>query len=244
MFTFINGNYEEAYMEECVCSEENVIDQFNALLKVISQYNYPYYQEVSRCLKDIKIYNEELYEHSRNVAFFSLLLGSHFYKSNKEINELYIASLLHDYGKLFIPKNILEKPDILSKKERQKIEIHSIAGYVYLKQHTKLPTNILYGVLDHHERVDGCGYLLCKKEYKISNYAKIIAIADVYDSMISDRVYRKCIPKEKVEEYIRSNAGTHFNYDLSILFLDLLRIIPVSDLVSMKQQLKNEFKIL
>lgn len=226
-------------MRNYSCSNQDIIIKFNYLMKIISKTNETeYYQEVLRCLTEMKAYNDELYEHSENVAFYSILIASIFYKNKKEIMELYTAALLHDYGKIFIPKNIIEKPGILSKNERRKIELHSIAGYIFLKQHTSLPSSVLCGILDHHEKVDGSGYILCKKGYRISNYAKIISIADVYDSMISDRVYRKQIPKIKVKEYIKSKAGSHFDNNLSLLFLTMINDISENDLIYMKKIFK------
>jgi HD-GYP domain-containing protein (c-di-GMP phosphodiesterase class II) len=204
----------------------------NQLIKIIS--NNP---DVIRCCISMKNYNENLYDHSINVAYLSMVFGSSCYKNLNEITELFIASILHDYGKMYISRSILDKPGMLTADERKKIEMHSIMGYIHLKKQTKLSNNILYGVLDHHEKVDGSGYSQGKKSCEISDYAKIITIADVYDAMISDRVYRKKFQRDEVSDYINNNAGNHFDKELVHKFLNLIEEIP--NLENLEMRLKS-----
>ncbi len=133
--------------------------------------------EIQKCFDRIRSYSYELYIHSANVALLSGILGIYDYGVCQEMIELSTAALLHDYGKIFISKCILEKADALTEDERKTIELHSIAGYFYLKQETNLNERILNAILDHHEKLDGSGYGLRKKGSSISDFAKIIAIA-------------------------------------------------------------------
>jgi HD-GYP domain-containing protein (c-di-GMP phosphodiesterase class II) len=110
--------------------------------------------------------------------------------SKKEIEEVTIAGLLHDIGKIKLDKNILHKPGNLSKKEFDHIKKHSQFGYDIIKSQN-ISTDIKMGVLLHHEKIDGSGYPLGLKGADIHKYAKIIAIADIYDAMTSDRPHRK-----------------------------------------------------
>lgn len=165
-------------------------------------------QNISKYLTEINGYSKELYEHSINVGILSLIVGINSCDNKKYLLELFTSALLHDYGKLNIPKRILEKRDVLTKSERSEMEKHPSCGYQFLKQDNKLSREVLLGILDHHERVDGRGYGNGKCEEEISKLAKTIMIADVYDAMISDRVYRKRIGRGIVYEYLFKCAGT------------------------------------
>lgn len=192
--------------------------------------------DVLRCCISMKNYNENLYDHSCNVAFLSLLLGESYYKNLDEILELFIAALLHDYGKMYIARSILDKPGPLTTDERKTIEMHSVMGYLHLKAQTNFSNNILNGILDHHEKADGSGYSKGKISSDISNYAKIITLADVYDAMISDRVYRGRIQRDSVHEYIIKNAGTSFDKELAKMFLN--QVNEISNLAAAEMKFK------
>lgn len=166
--------------------------------------------DISRYIDEIGSYSKELYSHSINVAILSVILGINIFDREKDITELFTSALLHDYGKLSLPKCILDKRDVLTKSERYEIEKHTSCGYQILKEDNKLSNDVLMGILDHHERVDGSGYGNRKHEEEISKLAKVIMIADVYDAMISDRVYRKKIGRSVVYEHLFKNAGKEF----------------------------------
>lgn len=175
---------------------------------------------ISKLFGKLCMYNEELYRHSINVSILSMIIGSYVHDDIKEIKDLFVAGLLHDYGKLFIPREIINKCKGLTLKERRVVETHTTLGYLHLKKETKLNNKILSGVLEHHERIDGTGYGDKKHELNISSYAKIIMIADVYDAMISDRVYRRKIDRGIVYEYLLNNAGRHFSNELIKCFIN------------------------
>lgn len=162
----------------------------------------------------------ELARHSINVALLSVIIGLNVFEDKNEIQDLFISGLLHDYGKLFIPYKILNKSSKLTVKEREEIKKHTILGYRYLKDEKCFSKDILWGVLDHHERVDGTGYGKGKTGKDISKLAKIIMIADVYDAMISDRVYKVSLDRGTVYEYLFYYAGKHFSKTLIKKFIN------------------------
>ncbi|WP_177504321.1 HD domain-containing phosphohydrolase [Anaerosinus sp.] len=131
-----------------------------------------------------------LLHHSINVAILSGVLGRWLHLPKQELHNLIIAGLLHDIGKTQIDKELLNKPGKLTPIEFKEVKQHSKKGFDIL-QHTKLFENkdILLGVLQHHERLDGSGYPLGVTADKIHKFAKIIAIADIYDAMASNKVY-------------------------------------------------------
>ena len=166
---------------------------------------------VYKYVKDMAECSRQLYIHSINVAILSLIMGIKVIDDSKKLAELFTAALLHDYGKLFVPAKILNKTCGLTEHERCEIEKHSEIGYQRLLTDKYFNDRVLLGVLEHHERMDGTGYAKGKCGSDISSYAKIIMIADVYDAMISDRVYRTRIDRGIVYEYLFSNAGKHFS---------------------------------
>lgn len=170
--------------------------------------NYP---DVNKYFNMLWQNGNELVRHSINVAILSLIIGIYVFEDISETKDLFISGLLHDYGKLFIPTKILNKSGKLTLKEREEIKKHTILGYKYLKKGKCFSKDVLLGVLDHHERVDGTGYVKGKTSKDISKLAKVIMIADVYDAMISDRVYRQRLDRGIVYEYLFANAGKHFS---------------------------------
>lgn len=205
---------------------KNEIEILDGLYNVFEK-SILYEPDVAKCFNKIKNYSNELFHHSLNVAILSVVLGIHHYHKQQTLEELFVSALFHDYGKIFISRCILEKTDTLTLDERKTIELHSIAGYFYLKQETKFNERMLNAILDHHERVDGSGYGLCKDSGSISDYAKIIAISDVYDAMISDRIYRKSLDRNIVMEYMIKNCGKQFESALANEFLGLIKVVDI-----------------
>lgn len=219
------------------CTYNNIVKPYNTehILNSIL-----YNKNVNKYFTDIKNYNRMLYFHSLNVAMLSMLVGTCLYDDIKELSELAIAALLHDYGKVFISKSIHEKQDALTCKERKIIEQHSILGFMKLKQESAFSENILNGILDHHERMDGSGYNFGKTSHYISSYAKIIMIADVFDAMISDREYRKHMEPCVVKEYLISKSGSDFDSYLTELFL---KQINTYDYIAIKNNVINRIDV-
>ncbi len=178
--------------------------------------------EIIKCIRELQSFSMELFEHSVNTALVSLLLGMKAGLTFCGLKEIYIAGLLHDYGKLLIPKTILEKKDRLTPEERKVIELHPAAGFLSLQRDTMLSERVVYAVLDHHEKPDGSGYGSRKMGDSITEYAKIISIADVYDAMASDRTYRKAIDINIIRDYLHMSAGRGHDYKLVMLFMELL----------------------
>ncbi len=140
-------------------------------------------------LHNIRCYSEYTFKHSLNVAITAGILGKWCGYKRAELKDLILTGLLHDIGKLFIPLSILNKPDRLSDEEFVIIKKHPQEAYQLLKD-ARLSENIKLGIFQHHECLDGSGYPLGLIDDEICSEAKIIAIADIYDSITSDRVYR------------------------------------------------------
>lgn len=176
------------------------------------------------CFNHMAEYSSELNRHSLNVAILSIMLGICFYEDDISLEELFISALLHDYGKVFIPQQVLEKKGQFTWDERKLVELHPYMGYTFLKRNYSFTDNMLIGIIDHHEKVDGSGYGNQKCLDNISDYGKIIAITDVYDAMVSDRSYRKGVSPDKVIRYIMNNTGIFFDPVMTEAFVYCLNI--------------------
>ncbi|MDD4910176.1 MAG: HD-GYP domain-containing protein [Candidatus Omnitrophica bacterium] len=130
--------------------------------------------------------------------------------NNKFLENLHIASLLHDIGKIGVPESILNKEGPLDAVERKRIEEHTLIG-VNILQPIKELEEALAGVKYHHERYDGSGYPEGLKGEGIPLIAAIISVADSFDAMTTDRPYRKALSRETAFEELRSQSGRQFN---------------------------------
>ncbi len=150
-------------------------------------------------LKELKDYHVETYEHSLRVGFLSIFLGIENNFSEKDIKLLGYAGLLHDLGKLDIPKKILNKKSKLTKVERKKIEEHSEKGFSRLKNFEEIREIILR----HHKYQINSYPKKIKIKKEISNLAQIVAIADMYDALSNKRIYKKSLNDEKVKKILK-----------------------------------------
>ena len=141
----------------------------------------------------MKSIDDTVYAHSINVALISRAIGKWLKLPKSELNELTIAGMLHDIGKAEIPSEILNKTGKLTDEEFELIKSHALKGSKLLKK-AGFNSDIQFAALQHHERSDGSGYPRGLEADEISDFASIIAIADVYDAMTSARSYRtpKC----------------------------------------------------
>lgn len=170
---------------------QEILGSIQTITKAIMEESakHPHLFDMLQCMRDV---SDGVYTHSINVAIISATLGKWLRFSKYDQEQLALAGMLHDVGKLMIPENILLKPFKLTDEEYTIIKSHALKGYTHLKA-MPLDEHIKYGILMHHERCNGSGYPTGVKGDKIDRYAKILAIADVYDAMTSSRVYRDSI---------------------------------------------------
>ena len=128
---------------------------------------------------------------------------------------------MHDVGKIGIPNEIINKPDKLTEAEYALIKSHAIKGYDILKPISEMP-DLAIGARWHHERYDGKGYPDGKVGEDIPEIARIICVADCYDAMSSDRVYRKALPQRLVRQEIERNMGTQFDPTIAKVMLQMI----------------------
>ena len=223
-----NGVYKEGVLAlkeiiNCLVIGEDIDSE---QIKEISNTLYEEIQNNNLILDQIKKFKSEnkyTYNHSVNVALYSLLIGKWIGLNEIEMKKVVKAGLLHDIGKTKIAPEIISKKGKLTKKEFETIKTHSEIGYEMSKAIPNIDEDVRQAILSHHEREDGSGYPCGLKGNKINLYAKILAIADVYDALTSERVYKdKSTPFEAIEEFRK--MGIH-SFDIKILNIFFKSII-------------------
>ena len=170
-------------------------------------------------LHNMRQYDDFTYMHSMNVSLICNVFAKWLGMSEQDIDIVTLGGLLHDIGKLKIPDNIIRKPDKLSPAEYNIIKTHSLQGYKIL-QTKMLDENVKQCALMHHERCDGSGYPLGLESDKINMYAKIVAIADVYDAMTAARIYRGPLCPFKVISIFESEGLQKYDSHFILTFLE------------------------
>ena len=150
-------------------------------------------------------------EHTRRVATLAVEIGERLGLSPKRLRSLAIGGLLHDMGKLSVPTSILQKPGKLDDDEFELIKQHPERGRELLVELGGFDACVQSLVLDHHERLDGTGYPRGLAADELDLPTRILAVADVYDALVSNRVYRAAWPIEHALEHLRSEAGIAFD---------------------------------
>ena len=174
---------------------------------------------VDLIIKTLYEKNEKLEEHAQRVSKLCERMGEVLGLFDYQIKELKTVGLLHDIGKIAISETILNKPSKLTDQEWKEIKRHPEIGYRILKTDTNFSKMAEY-VLAHHERWDGKGYPRGLKGSEIPYESRIIAIADAYDAMVSERLYSDAISQEDALFELEKNAGIQFDPKLVNVFIE------------------------
>lgn len=184
-------------------------------------------------LVDIKSMDNYTYSHCVNVAVISLVIGISLKLPRSKLVYLCTGALLHDIGKIFIPKEILLKPGKLTDEEFDIIKTHPKLGYDFLYKFRDLSSHCKAIVLQHHERYDGNGYPNQMIGCDINCLARIVTVADVYDALTSDRPYKRAMCPSDALEFLMSNSGSLFDYEIVNMFCKVIVAYPNGTLVSL-----------
>ncbi|NMP31920.1 response regulator [Thalassotalea sp. M1531] len=168
--------------------------------------------------------SDETGQHIKRVAEMSRLLASYVPSlSESDINSVFLASPMHDIGKIAIPKEILHKPGKLTEEEMTVMKTHAEKGYELLKNSKRrLSTAASIIAKEHHEKWDGTGYPLGLKGEEIHIYGRIVALADVFDALTHKRQYKNAWTIDDAITYIKDNSGKHFDPALVDILIDHL----------------------
>ncbi len=166
--------------------------------------------------------SNETEAHSTRIEQYCHAIGRKLQLSSREMDELSLLALLHDIGKVSIQHDILKKPGPLTPAEWEEMKRHSEIGYRIARATPELSV-VADLILLHHERWDGAGYPRGLKEAAIPLACRILGVADAFDAMTNDRIYRKAMRWETAIRELEENAGTQFDPDVIQVFLDVLR---------------------
>lgn len=207
--TFFNlGNFRTSTMDE---------------IRIISKQLQEKMTDLNALINDIVFYGsgaDSIYRHSINVAVLSNLLGKWIGLEDKKVLLLTYSGLLHDIGKTQIDSKIFSTNMPLTEDELKKMKSHPLLGYKIVNEINFLDKSVAQGILMHHERIDGSGYPLGLQNDKISQFAKIISIADVFDAINSNRSYRKKKLPFEALEIIKEESFGKLDYTYCNIFLD------------------------
>lgn len=189
-------------------------------------------QDALTSLARLKSFDDYTFAHCVNVCILSLALGKQMGLEKADLEDLGTGAILHDIGKMLVPDAVLNKPGKLTDDE-----------FVIMKSHAELGGNMLCGAkinkaallvaTQHHERYDGSGYYKGLAKNGIHLYARIAAVADVYDAMTSIRVYQKGLTPEEALKRLYLMRGTHFQPEIVERFIRCLGIYPIGTIVEL-----------
>ena len=160
--------------------------------------------------------------HSERVTEMAIALAQELNLPEQQIEDLEYAALLHDIGKIGIDERILGKNGGLTSEEWEKIREHTLIGAKIIEP-VEFLKNSYQAIYYHHERYDGSGYPAGKKGEEIPLFARIIAVADAYDAMNSDRPYRKKLSEDEIIQELREQAGGQFDPEVAQALISILK---------------------
>ncbi|HUF04698.1 MAG TPA: HD domain-containing phosphohydrolase [Aridibacter sp.] len=241
-FDFIKRPFELDYLESAVTRafekfehglvtshyqsglEDLLAHRSAALDKALEDIENSYRVTLKALVQALETRDFETHGHSERVVTFSLRLGHELGLSHDALRDLELGALLHDIGKIGVPDAILRKPSKLTEQEWEKMKLHPVHGYRILRNIPFLG-GAARVVFQHHERWDGTGYPSRLKGETIDIGARIFAVIDAFDAMISDRVYRRGRPYEEAVKELDACAGSQFDP----LIVEAFRNVPRED---------------
>lgn len=238
---------KDIIIEEAV-SDKLRIDTLTRLKRIVEDTGN--FEELTPCIsgivdsvienKDILLhinklnsYHNYTYIHCVNVGILSVCIGVKLDYDKEKLIKLGMSGILHDIGKNNVPLEILDKPGKLTNEEFDIIKMHPIYGYTMIKGVIDLSSITKMGILQHHERCDGSGYPSGLIGDDISDFGKIIAIADTYDALTSDRSYRPAYTSCDAYEYLIGDGGTQYDSDMLKVFSKCVAVFPVGGCVEL-----------
>lgn len=183
-------------------------------------------KDIILTLSRLRSVDDYTYEHSVNVCVVSLIMGMDYGLDEMALKNLGVGAILHDVGKVGVSEEILKSPSKLTTAQFDEVKTHTEYGYQIL-MYSEVPEEAAEIALYHHERYDGTGYNRGMGGKDIPLLSRIVTLADAYDAMSNDRVYKKKLPPDKVYREIATLGGIHFDYDIAARFLSRLDLYPV-----------------
>ncbi len=184
-------------------------------------------------LTDIRSFDDYTFGHSVNVCVLSIITALSLGYSEPKLKELGVGALLHDIGKTKIDKEILNKPGDLTPEEFNEIQRHTEYGFNILREYMEISLLSAHIAFQHHERWDGNGYPRGLGGLDIHQYARIVAVADVYDALLADRPYRPAYNVNQALNILTRMAGSYLDFDCVMSLKSNVAIYPIGSFVQL-----------
>ena len=188
-------------------------------------------------LMNIKEKDEFTFMHSIRTSVLVSVFGQYLEIDNEELKKIAMGALLHDIGKIRIPLEILNKPGKLTLEEFETVKKHTLYGHEILSSIDDLPQEVSQIALEHHEQYDGLGYPQGLKGDQIYLGTQMVALVNVYDTLISETIYSKAKEPVKALKTIYDLNGYFFEKELAEKFIKAMSIYPVGTLVKLSNGL-------
>ncbi len=227
----VSSFFLHANREDVPASEKQLGTIRNIMLGIVDEVQSNVNVKIN--IVDLRTYDDYTFSHSINVAVLSVVVGTVLGLSKPELNDLALGALIHDIGKVFCDKNIINKPGKLTPEEYEEVKKHVDRGYNYLYSSKSIPESSKLAVLTHHEKFNGQGYPDKKAGEEIPFYGRIISVVDVYDALTSDRSYRQAMLPSRAFEYILSGYNTMFDPLIVESFIKKVAFYPVGTCVQL-----------
>lgn len=196
-------------------------------------------QDLLVLLSEVYTYDHYIFTHSLNVTMYSLAIGMKLNLPEKDLEILGLGAILHDVGKMKIPEQILLKPDKLTLEEYEEVKKHAEEGFQILRKIPNVSLIVAHCAYQHHERLNGTGYPRGIKGNEIHFFGKIIAVADVFDAVTSNRVYRQAMLPHEGLEILYAGSETLFETKIIEAFRQAVAVYPVGITVELKDGRKG-----
>jgi putative nucleotidyltransferase with HDIG domain len=215
---------------ENISSEEDIDEANHIALSIVKSSDAV--GDILKCMKQIKEMDKYIYYHSLNVASVCNLIGSWLSMSEDELQELVLAALLHDIGKLKIPKEYFNLTS-LTEEQRALFEKHPKFGCELIKHIDNVSTRVCEAIVMHHEKEDGSGFPEGIRGDEINLFAKIISVADLYSTITLDRVYKRTDTPFAVFKLFETSMGLKFDPVITYVLIKNIAQFYVGDEVKL-----------
>ena len=202
-------------IDDCIYIANNIVEEIRESESMIME------------TINLSSYDNYTYTHSVNVDILAVILGVALGLRDDELKKLSQAALLHDIGKTCLPIEVLNKPGKLTPEEYAEVQKHPRYGYNMLKDNHEVSSVTRNAIMSHHENEDGSGYPRGLTSDKIHIFAKIIHIADVYDALVTKRVYKEAMNPADALEYLMAKSDSMFDRSMVAIFMEYIAPYPL-----------------
>jgi len=214
------------FSNKTIIDLSDLTDTINSIIDDILEH-----PDIQISLNDIGAADEYTFSHSVSTTVYSLLIANRLGYNRAMMEKLAAGALLHDMGKILLETKILNKQGNLEAEEFEHIKLHTTLGYDALKKCISLTELSRIISLYHHERMDGKGYPTGAMAGELHEFTRIVAIADVFDALVSDRCYRKKWSSNTAVNYLVEHAETQFDTKLVSVLIKQIAIYPNGSMV-------------